>query len=56
VQNAASEVTQGCWRQRHARLPAFGPVGGMNPDIGAYEVQQNDIVFDAGFDGCIELN
>ncbi len=22
------------------------------PDIGAYEVQQNDIVFNAGFDGC----
>lgn len=23
-----------------------------SPDIGAYEVQQNDIVFNAGFDGC----
>lgn len=22
------------------------------PDIGAYEIQRNDIVFDAGFDGC----
>jgi len=22
------------------------------PDIGAYEIQKNDIIFDAGFDGC----
>jgi hypothetical protein len=22
------------------------------PDIGAYEIQQDDIIFDAGFDGC----
>jgi hypothetical protein len=31
-----------------------GPIGEPNPlpDIGAYEVQQDDVVFDAGFDGC----
>jgi len=27
-------------------------VSGASADIGAYEVQQNDIVFDAGFEGC----
>ena len=31
-----------------------GAIGNLDPqpDIGAYEVQQDDIVFDAGFDGC----
>lgn len=24
-----------------------------HPDIGAYEIQKNDIIFDAGFDGCL---
>jgi hypothetical protein len=35
-------------------LRVSGPTGQMNPqaDIGAYEVQQDDIVFNAGFDGC----
>jgi hypothetical protein len=28
---------------------------GLGPDIGAYEVQQADIVFNAGFDGCPAL-
>jgi hypothetical protein len=30
----------------------FARVSGSFTDIGAYEVQQDDIVFDAGFDGC----
>ena len=30
------------------------PING-SPDIGAYEVQQDDIVFNAGFDGCPAL-
>jgi hypothetical protein len=31
-----------------------GAIGDLNPqpDIGAYEMQQDDIVFDTGFDGC----
>jgi hypothetical protein len=34
-----------------------GPIGDLSPraDMGAYEVQQNDIVFDASFDGCASL-
>lgn len=28
-------------------------VSGISADIGAYEVQQNDVVFNAGFDGCL---
>jgi hypothetical protein len=28
---------------------------GLGPDIGAYEVQQADVVFNAGFDGCPSL-
>ena len=32
-------------------FPAPSPAGGV-VDIGAYEVQQNEIVFNAGFDGC----
>ncbi len=27
-------------------------VSGVRADIGAYEVQKNDIVFNSGFDGC----
>jgi hypothetical protein len=27
-------------------------VSGAAPDIGAFEVQQDDVIFDAGFDGC----
>jgi hypothetical protein len=37
-----------------ARISA-APPGGIAPtvpDIGAYEVQQNDVVFNSGFDGC----
>ena len=37
------------WDQRgfsHARQ------SGTNTDIGAFEVDQNDMVFDSGFDGC----
>jgi len=30
----------------------FGRVSGTNADIGAYEVQQNDIVFDTNFEAC----
>jgi len=30
-------------------------VSGSSADIGAYEVQRSDIVFDAGFDGCPAL-
>ena len=32
----------------------LGPIGDPNPvaDIGAYEVQQGDVVFDTGFDAC----
>jgi hypothetical protein len=30
------------------------PLNGI-ADIGAYEVQQDDIVFNAGFDGCPAL-
>jgi len=36
--------------QRGAGFLRESPTG--HPDIGAYEVQQNDIVFNAGFDGC----
>ena len=32
-------------------FPNPSPAGGQS-DIGAYEVQQDDIVFNAGFDGC----
>lgn len=28
---------------------------GINPDIGAFEVDQNEVVFNAGFDGCPAL-
>ena len=28
-------------------------VSGTSADIGAYEVQQNDVVFNAGFEGCL---
>ncbi|MBS0555800.1 MAG: right-handed parallel beta-helix repeat-containing protein [Proteobacteria bacterium] len=37
------------WDQRGS---PFARVSGSFADIGAYEVQQNDIVFNAGFDGC----
>jgi hypothetical protein len=33
----------------------FVRVSGTQADIGAYEVQQNDVVFNAGFDGCNAL-
>jgi len=38
-------------------LRVSGPPGGMNPkaDIGAYEVQQNDVIFDTDLEGCIDL-
>ncbi len=34
------------------RGTGFARASGAAPDIGAYEVQQADIVFNAGFDGC----
>lgn len=34
----------------------YARVSGMAADIGAYEVQQSDIVFDNGFDGCPPLS
>ena len=39
-------------------LRVSGPLGGMNPkaDIGAHEVQQDDVIFDTGLEGCIALN
>jgi len=33
----------------------YARASGLSADIGAYEVQQSDIVFDAGFDGCPAL-
>ena len=30
-------------------------VSGSSADVGAYEVQKNDIVFNAGFEGCPTL-
>jgi hypothetical protein len=33
----------------------YARVSGPSADIGAYEVQQDDIVFNGGFDGCIAL-
>lgn len=38
-------------------LPPFpyARVSGSTADIGAYEVQQNDIIFNAAFDGCPSL-
>lgn len=36
--------------QRGAGFARESPSG--LPDIGAYEVQQNDVIFNAGFDGC----
>ena len=35
-------------------LRVSGPIGDLDPrpDIGAYEMQQDEIVFNAGFDGC----
>jgi hypothetical protein len=35
------------------RLAGFARDSGSSPDIGAYEVQKNDIVFDANFEGCL---
>jgi hypothetical protein len=37
------------------RGPAYVRVSGAQADIGAYEVQKDDIVFNAGFDGCNPL-
>jgi hypothetical protein len=28
-------------------------VSGTSADIGAYEYQQNDVIFSAGFEGCL---
>ena len=33
----------------------YARVSGTQADIGAYEVQQNDVVFNAAFDGCNPL-
>lgn len=45
------------WDQRRspfARISAAPPGGTAPtvPDIGAYEVEEDDVVFDSGFDGC----
>jgi hypothetical protein len=37
------------------RGPSYARVSGSATDVGAYEVQQGDIVFDASFDGCPAL-
>ena len=37
------------------RGPAYSRSSGLAPDIGAYEVQQADIVFSSSFDGCPTL-
>jgi hypothetical protein len=38
--------------QRGAGTVDYVRVSGPNADIGAYEVQKGDVVFNAGFDGC----
>lgn len=48
------------WDQRGSpfRRESAAPPGGIIlavPDIGAYEMQQNDVVFSNGFDGCPTL-
>jgi hypothetical protein len=37
--------------QRGSPYAWVSPLNG-SPDIGAFELQQNDAVFDTGFDGC----
>jgi hypothetical protein len=37
------------------RGPPYARVSGSAADVGAYEVQQGDVVFNAGFDGCPAL-
>lgn len=37
------------------RGTGFLRTSGSDPDIGAYEVQQGDIVFNSGFEGCPDL-
>ena len=37
------------------RGPPYARQSGSAPDIGAYEVQQDEIAFNAGFDGCPAL-
>jgi len=45
----------GAYQDQRGYFAGPGPyprVSGVAADIGAYEVQQNDIIFNAGFDGC----
>lgn len=49
VGNDTSTVTGAHYDQRGTGFPRSL---GINPDIGAFEVDPNDIVFNAGFDGC----
>jgi len=39
-------------RDAHRGTTPHARVSGNSADIGAYEVQKDDIVFDGGFDGC----
>jgi len=49
VGNDTSTATGAHYDQRGTGFPRNL---GINPDIGALEVDQNEIVFNAGFDGC----
>jgi hypothetical protein len=49
VGNDTSTATGAHYDQRGTGFPRSL---GINPDIGAFEVDQNEIVFNAGFDGC----
>ena len=49
VGNDTSTATGAHYDQRGTGYPRSL---GTNPDIGAVEVDQNDVVFNAGFDGC----
>lgn len=49
VGNDTSTATGAHYDQRGAGFPRSL---GVNPDIGAFEIDQNEIVFNAGFDGC----
>ena len=49
VGNDTSPVSPPHYDQRGTGFPRSL---GMNPDIGAVEVDQNEVVFNAGFDGC----
>jgi len=48
--DAGSNVLSLPYDQRGAPFQRESPT--VEPDIGAYEVQQDDVVFNSGFDGC----